>query len=257
MPASFVVIPAVGLLTVGGMVWPGRPLKARWGVRRGSDGPSVVEYVTAMIGVIYAVVLGLAVITVWDSLKEAEKTVSAEASALRDVFLLSAALDDPEAVSRVQTMAHTYAREVVAVEWPMMREGAGLDPAGWHQLDLMRSDLVAAKVETAKSTEIFGQALDSMQTVYESRRERDMQAGVRMPGLLWLGLVLGGVISVAVAILLAESFSRSHMLLTAVLAILIAFQLVLIYELDVPYGHGIRVSSAPFDRAIDRFDRLS
>ncbi|MFC9018112.1 hypothetical protein ACFTZG_18465, partial [Streptomyces albidoflavus] len=50
-----------------------------------SETPDVIEYMTMMIGVVYAIVLGLAIAGVWEARNAAEDHVRAEAQALHEV----------------------------------------------------------------------------------------------------------------------------------------------------------------------------
>src|SRR4051812_33865610 len=50
-----------------------------------SETPDVIEYMTMMIGVIYAIVLGLAIAGVWEGRGSAQAAVQAEAQALHEV----------------------------------------------------------------------------------------------------------------------------------------------------------------------------
>ncbi len=50
-----------------------------------SETPDVIEYMTMMIGMVYAIVLGLAIAGVWEAKGAAGDTVRAEAAALHEV----------------------------------------------------------------------------------------------------------------------------------------------------------------------------
>jgi uncharacterized membrane protein YraQ (UPF0718 family) len=77
----------------------------------------VAGFIYAALGVIYAVLLALVVITVWEEYQAAAETVEQEANATAEVFLLGYELPEPEG-SHIQQIAHSYAEEVVHKEWP-------------------------------------------------------------------------------------------------------------------------------------------
>ncbi len=97
----------------------------------------MAEYIAMMVSVLYAVVLGLCLVSVWETRSAAADHVQAEASALHQTYLLADAL--PLAQRQpVREAARTYASHVVDVEWPAMAGREPLDASGWTLLDQLR-----------------------------------------------------------------------------------------------------------------------
>jgi Protein of unknown function (DUF4239) len=97
----------------------------------------VAGFIYAALGVIYAVLLALVVIAVWEEYQAASETVEQEANATAEIFWLGNRLPEPEGV-HVQELAREYAEEVVHKEWPLMEKGEAPlmteeegTPAGW------------------------------------------------------------------------------------------------------------------------------
>src|SRR4028119_904487 len=82
----------------------------------------VAGFIYAVLGVIYAVLLALVVIAVWEDFGRARETVEAEANATAEIFWLAHRLPEPER-HRLQELSQSYAREVVHKEWPLMEQG--------------------------------------------------------------------------------------------------------------------------------------
>ena len=82
----------------------------------------VAGFIYAALGVIYAVLLALVVIAVWEEYRAASETVEQEANALAEIFWLAHRLPEPEG-SHLQELARSYALEVVDKEWPLMAQG--------------------------------------------------------------------------------------------------------------------------------------
>src|SRR3712207_9426902 len=82
----------------------------------------VAGFIYAALGVIYAVLLALVVIAVWEEFGRARVTVESEANALAEVFWLAHQLPQSER-HRLQELARSYAEEVVDEEWPLMERG--------------------------------------------------------------------------------------------------------------------------------------
>src|SRR5919112_217394 len=97
----------------------------------------VAGFIYAVVGVIYAVLLALMVIAVWEEHEEAKATVREEANGLADVFWLAHRLPEPVG-PRLQELARSYATVVAEDEWPLMARGAGSSPEAWALMDEMR-----------------------------------------------------------------------------------------------------------------------
>jgi hypothetical protein len=79
-------------------------------VRRQQDN-DVAGFIYAVVGVIYAVLLALMVIAVWEEHEAAKATVRDETNELADVFWLARRLPEPEG-PRLQELARSYATVV-------------------------------------------------------------------------------------------------------------------------------------------------
>ena len=84
----------------------------------------VAGFLYAVIGVVYAVLLALLVIAVWQHYVKANETVESEANGVAEVAWLAHRLPEPER-HELQEDARSYAQEVVEEEWPRMEQGLG------------------------------------------------------------------------------------------------------------------------------------
>src|SRR5918995_3760044 len=94
----------------------------------------VAGFLYAVVGIVYAVLLALLVIAVWEQYQKARETVESEANGVAEIAWLAHRLPEPEH-HELQEDARTYAHEVVDEEWPLMEQG-GLEgvqslPEGW------------------------------------------------------------------------------------------------------------------------------
>src|SRR3712207_3230813 len=101
----------------------------------------VAGFIYAALGVIYAVLLALVVIAVWEEYGRARVTVEAEANATAEIFWLAHRLPEPQG-RELQELARSYAQEVVDEEWPLMEQGrtplmeqTRATPPGWVLID--------------------------------------------------------------------------------------------------------------------------
>jgi len=82
----------------------------------------VAGFIYAALGVIYAVLLALVVIAVWEEFQAADATVEQEANATAEIAWLAHRLPEPQG-SHIQELCRSYAEEVVHTEWPLMERG--------------------------------------------------------------------------------------------------------------------------------------
>jgi hypothetical protein len=127
------VVCAVGLAALGGLALVQRLVPTE--VRQGHN--DVAGFIYAVVGVIYAVLLALMVIAVWEDYEKARDTVEQEANALAEIFWLAHGLPEPERHD-LQEVARSYAREVVDEEWALMEHGQA-SPRGWVLIDDIRA----------------------------------------------------------------------------------------------------------------------
>jgi hypothetical protein len=106
----------------------------------------VAGFIYAALGVIYAVLLALVVIAVWEEYRAASETVEQEANALAEIAWLAHRLPEPEG-SHIQELCRSYAEVVVNKEWPLMEQGqtplmtqTQETPTGWTLIDDIRAN---------------------------------------------------------------------------------------------------------------------
>ncbi len=221
----------------------------------------VAGFIYAVLGVIYAVLLALVVIAVWEEYGRARVTVEAEANALAEIFWLAHALPEPEG-PHVQELARSYAEEVVDEEWPLMEQGRAplmeqgtrATPTGWVLIDDIRVTLQEYEPRTEAQQELYAEGLDQVQRLADARRTRLVAAEESIPAVLWVVLVVGGMVTVSFAYLFGLEQTGAHALMVAALAGVIALVLFTIGVLDHPFSGGASIGPGAFELILDRFE---
>src|ERR687890_1584471 len=176
----------------------------------------VAGFLYAVIGVVYAVLLALLVIAVWQQYQKANETVESEANGVAEVAWLAHRLPEPER-HVLQEDARTYAQEVVEEEWPRMEEGLGGGvqslPEGWDLIDDMRGTLQDFEPSTEAEQELYAEGLDRISRFGDARRMRIVAAKEGLPGILWAVLVFGAVVAVGFTYLFGLRNTWAHRLM--------------------------------------------
>ena len=213
----------------------------------------VAGFIYAVVGVIYAVLLALMVIAVWEDHEAAKAIVRDEANELADVFWLARRLPEPEG-PRLQELARSYATVVAEEEWPLMARGGGSSPEAWALMDEMRLGMQKLEVDTLSDQVLFEQGLERIDALADARRTRMVEAEEGIPAVLWAVLVFGGIITVSFTYLFGLENTRSHRLMVAAVAGLIALVLFTVGSLEYPFSGGTRVGPEAFEFVLDRFE---
>src|ERR671918_2415956 len=119
----------------------------------------VAGFLYAVVGVVYAVLLALLVIAVWEQYQKALETVEGEADSVADIVWLASRLPETERY-QLQEHARAYAQEVVDEEWPLMEqglEGQRGTPEAWNLIDDMRATLQGFEPSTEAEAQLYAE----------------------------------------------------------------------------------------------------
>ena len=213
----------------------------------------VAGFIYAVLGVIYAVLIALVVIAVWEDFVAARVTVDREASELDDVFRLAHPLPEPEG-RQLQQLARSYAQVVVDKEWALMAQGR-TSPQAWDLLDEMTLVFENVEVRTKAEQMLYGEGLDRINELTDARNARLVEADEGIPTVLWGVLIVGGILVVGFTYLFGMDNTFVHKLMVAVLALIISFVLFTIGVLEYPFSGDVRVSPEAFELVLGRFER--
>ena len=184
-------------------------------------------------GALFAVVLAFVTLAAFQTFNSAKAGAQTEAAALLDMAR-TAAVFPPSQRDRLRADLTCYGRAVVDQEWPAMRNGHA-SPLVDHWIGAYRAEFERLELRSPREQLSFQDLLNLANVRTAGRQQRLSQDTPSVPTPLWLAIVLGGCIVVALQLSLAGSGVRVHALLVAGLATLIAAGLLIIYVLDHPY----------------------
>ncbi|MCZ0982222.1 DUF4239 domain-containing protein [Streptomyces diastatochromogenes] len=218
-----------------------------------SETPDVIEYMTMMIGVIYAIVLGLAIAGVWEARGAAQETVRQEAQAMHEI---SARVEvyPPAVRDRIRADVDAYVSYVVHDEWTHMSQTGELSDEGTALLEKVRRSVTDYQPANDFEGQAYQPLVDQVTLADDARGARGQSAGETMPGVVWFGLIIGALVTVGLIFTLQIRRTGRELLLAGLFSVLIAFLLFLIWDFDAPFGRGISATAAPF---IDLFPQLT
>ncbi|ONK09393.1 DUF4239 domain-containing protein [Streptomyces sp. MP131-18] len=210
-----------------------------------SETPDVIEYMTMMMGVVYAIVLGLAIAGVWEARGAADEWVRQEAQALHEVSeraaVFSAGIRDG-----IRSDVDAYVAHTVDDEWSYMVDNGELTEKGDELLKQLRASVLGQEPETVSEIQAYQGMIDQVAAADEARVGRGQSAKPTMPVVVWIGLIAGAAVAVGMVFALQIQRSGRELLLAGMFSALIAFLLFLVWYFDNPFAHGVGDSGEAF-----------
>ncbi|MCN9244907.1 DUF4239 domain-containing protein [Streptomyces sp. RY43-2] len=210
-----------------------------------SETPDVIEYMTMWIGVVYAIVLGLAIAGVWEARSAAQDHVQAEAQALHEISE-RVRVYPADARDRIRADIDAYVQQVVGTEWKAMADHGEVTDRGGDLFQQIRQDVTDYQPKTDFQAQAYQPLLDQVTAAGTARAARVDAMGPTMPPVVWFGLLTGAVITIGMVFALQIRRTARELVLAGLFSALIAFLLFLIWDFDAPYSRGVPASAEPF-----------
>ena len=206
----------------------------------------VAGFVYATIAVTYAVILGFAVITVWEQFEEASHNADGEANAVADLFRLAAWFPDADRVQIQQSLVD-YANSVVDDEWEAMNDGMAPSPKTAAALERLWDLYFQAGQGSIEQSNAYDDSLDRLEDLGDARRIRLLESQEGIPGIMWVGLIAGAVLTVGFAFAFGVERWQSHALMLAILAASVSLLLFIVWSLNHAFRGDVRIEPEPFE----------
>ncbi|MFF1558340.1 hypothetical protein [Streptomyces sp. NPDC058279] len=210
-----------------------------------SETPDVIEYMTMMVGVVYAIVLGLAIAGVWEARGSAEDSVRREAQSLYEVTQRADVYPTPVR-DRIRGEVDAYVSHTVNVDWPRLTSGQAASAEGANLLGKLRTDVTHQSPATELQAQAYQPLLDHIAAADDARHSRMQSDESTLPGVVWFGLLVGEVVTVGLIFTLQIRRSGRELLLAGLFSALIVFLLFMVWSFDAPYGRDGTDSAGPF-----------
>lgn len=238
-------------LLCGGCAWAIVALvnaALRWFGRDVSAPLPLRESVVGAAATLFGLMIAFSAAGIWADSARARAAVERETDALENVVALAGTLPAPSR-DAVRGAVAAYAREVVARDWPRMREGAGVDDPAYivaekALIDALTLAAEAGPPEAAGVSRIVTQLLDAR----AARSQRLLVAASGMSRAQWTSVIVIACLTVLAIGLVNAHSRRSQLVATQVAAALVAAVAFAIVAHDRPFAGSISIGPAPFER---------
>jgi Protein of unknown function (DUF4239) len=216
--------------------------RLRW--RLDADDNATAAALHAFIGVLYAVALGLLVVSAQDDNDAVEKAVAAEANATANLYRVVGGLE-PASRLRFRREIAEYVRLVVRNEWPATQH-ARPSPATWRAMDRLADGVYTFVPAGAQEERVYPQLVGELEELMDARRERLYLGQQGVGAVTWTIILLGGMITIGFAAFFRMGSVRAHLLLTSLAAAMFGLMLFLLLAMDHPLWGRVSIGPGPF-----------
>ncbi|MDP8928556.1 MAG: DUF4239 domain-containing protein [Actinomycetota bacterium] len=220
---AFVIFGSGGLL-----------LTRSWVRQRFGDDPDHNERVTFLIevvGVFYALLVGLVAVGAYDHYIEVKSLVTLEASQLTTVYRGAQAFPNSRRC-RLQSQIRNYTEHTIEKVWPAQENGVILGDRG--RLDAVFESLMFYEPQNTQEGNAQSVTLDALNEYNNLRRQRQAEVETGLLPVLYVVLFIGAVVAIATSWGFSGVRFANHLALTGVLSFSIGLFLFLILALDYP-----------------------
>lgn len=255
-PSAFVPTPLTGVVLVLGSI--GLSLLGLMLVRRSlpqrvlEDDHGVVSTKLQVLGTIYAVLLAFMVVVNWQDFEAVTRAVDREAVDLIDVYRDARGFPSPMREELRQRLEQ-YAERVIADEWRALERDDSSQSAR-TAFAAIWATFFGFDPQTEAHSVLYSETLRRLNRLSEARHERLHANESMVPGVLWLVLILGAVVTVCFSYFLRARSFILQAVTTAAFAGLITLIIFVILVLDHPFGGAAALNPHPFQVAQSTFN---
>ncbi|MGB8520360.1 MAG: hypothetical protein WCD38_09405 [Candidatus Tumulicola sp.] len=207
----------------------------------------VAGFLVAVVGVLYAVVLGFVVVTSWSAFDSAQQNADVEAGDVGDAFGFAQMLPEPRREHMRRSLA-AYAIEVRDHEWALLSHGMQDDRAR----ELLVRAIGTLGEPYGRPSPNLDEALNrtttrqtvaaSLRDIADNRRLRIIEAQKTFSPALALVLIVGALMVLAFVFLFGVEDRVLQFTMTSIVAGCIGLLLGVVVEFSAPYSGAMRVS---------------
>ncbi|NUR69992.1 MAG: DUF4239 domain-containing protein [Hamadaea sp.] len=237
MLAGTLVTAGAAAVSAGGFLVVSKFVPDRWLVAD-SDAASALY---ATIGMVYAILIAIAAIAVWEPRSAAASSTDLEAGSLVEAYWSTDQLA-PVDRSEVRQLIVAYLADATGPEWDRLRIRHEPDDRAELAFTQLRHRVDAVRPQTDPEQNAYAQLSAQISAAAGARSARLQAAGEGMPGLLWPVLLAGGLVSVLFLYLFGLDRTFPNGLMMAVVGAMIALLLFVLYQVEFPFSRAFAVS---------------
>jgi hypothetical protein len=214
-------------------------------------------FIFAVVGVMYAVILGFIAVGVWERYQSADSRTYDEASSLATVYRDAVAFTGGD---RIRADLRLYVEHEIQFGWPALNAGRNPSPTR-HEAEAIAREVRLVEPHDARQQGLYPLMVAAMDQSADDRDARLAEDASGLNNIMWSVVFAGGFITIAFTYLFGFRQTSMQTAMIGTLALLIGLVVFLTLSLDFPFRGVIRVGPDAFERArfvftqIDEADR--
>jgi len=243
----------LGVLIVGGTIAAtlvGAVLARRFIPReRIVEHQDVAAVMFSMVGLLYAILLAFVVVVVWEQFDSAEQNVDDEVTKISNLMRDANGFDAAQQ-AKVKGRLLTYSQSVIHDEWKTMAHGKSSPETAedYRKIWVAYYDYTP---RTDVQRSFYDESVDKLNELGAARRLRLLASQSSVPGLLWMLLIAGAVVTLSFVYLFEMPGRLFQPLVAGAISGLTAFILFLVLALDHPFSGDVKIEPTAFQQIID------
>jgi Protein of unknown function (DUF4239) len=242
---AFYILVFIGLSVAGQVL-----VKRLMGVETIALCHEVGGYYMAIVGSLYAVVLGLVIYDAISTFQNASLCVKDEAKAMLAVYALADQFPN-NGKDQIKALSTSYVDEVVQNEWRLMDSGEFSNRARktmWTLIDVIKQ--IEPKSENQKV--MLRLLIDESLAAWSARRERIEKIGIGMPMIEWFVLVAGALVTIIFTYFFTISVGKAQLIMTGMVSFMVAINLYMVLLFGNPYSGDLKIDTTAF-RVLEQY----
>lgn len=229
-------------------------LHGRLQLRRFFVDNDVAGFIIAVVGTLYAVLLGFMTVQVWEHYEAARLHVWSESASVADVWHDAVGLPSMQR-NRVRADMLDYARVMIDDEWPAMRSGA-FSARGDERIMDTATAIGQFSPKTMGESNAQAAIIARVNELHDARADRLAANARAISGFQWAVLIIGAVVVLAFCYAFSVSNLGAHLLMTGLVTIMIAAMFVLLFELQYPFRSQLGIDTEAWQALITHIDAM-
>jgi Protein of unknown function (DUF4239) len=221
--------------------------KAKWLLTDSHN--EVAGFLVAIVAVVYAVIVGFTIVSLYEASVTANDDVSTEAANLLRLhdgnFVLG-----PTVADQINADVAGYAAAVVH-DWRLISSGEA-SPRVQKEYDDLYSALSSDNPKTPVQADYLRQAITDVGQVGQARDARILEAreSGSLPLVLWIGILLTSAVTLGFALVFSLENLRVAFVMVAGVAAVLGVNLFVLVELGYPFLGSVAVGPGRFETVI-------
>jgi hypothetical protein len=209
----------------------------------------VTGVMVSVVGVAYAIVIGLCVVSLWEGYSDAEHTVREEAANLT-ALVPAAAVYSPAVQAAITDDIVRYQRDIVE-DWTA-RTGADTNQHRLADLDRLVTTVAALRADTPAQQEFVKNALSTIGHAEQLRHQAEIEGEDRqMSPVMWIGVFATTIVFLGLCLFFGVDDTTLRRLLLTLVGVVIATNLFLIVEMNYPHYGAFSVGPEAYEAVVE------